>query len=473
MGKKETEFTPLKYRRLMEKMKKDKLRGNYLDDSFDDLDSGELPQSSSNLEDDYQIDLDEDSLVNPEIIRPMMSWWDKNDLTRELKRQEEKYNLSVKEGERYNSSNIPEYITYDLYSLFNNSMNDISFVKPNEDNKWKFDLTQKFNDYLLRTITERNSVNSFITVNEFVKMLSKLVQEEKQKPENKGKSDEELLQDVIKKGSNGGGEQKKFDQALNKAKKEIEDKQQQVKDAGGLQASKSDNPFEFKEIGAMLDFAHMVKHIPLNHKFVANFVNKSLKFSAGYFSNSYKQFEESILDSDTVDSIENCEDLLPIYRNLNIEDLMTNYRKYNLAFDVFIDNSGSMSSTYNFDSKSITGFDLCKIMALKLHKMNIVKDVYLFNDTYKKVDDINTIFKLGTCGGTQIDRVVDFVNKTGRPAVVLTDMQDTICHYSNKVFFIGILDAEFCFDGTGKRFGTNKQCIKFNKEGKFNKVHQL
>ena len=157
---------------------------------------------------------------------------------------------------------------------------------------------------------------------------------------------------------------------------------------------------------------------------------------------------------------------------MNIEDLMTNYRKYNLAFDVFIDNSGSMSSHYNFDGKSMSGFDLCKITALKLHNMNLVKDVYLFNDTYKKVTDMKNIFKLGTHGGTQIDRVVNYVNETGRPAVVLTDMQDTITQYSNKVFFIGILDAHFQFQDSGLKFGTNKQCIKFNKDGKFNKVYQ-
>lgn len=470
MAKKEKEFTARRAKNLLEKMRKDKLRGNYIQDDLDFEETQGLNSFNTEEEDDLGLD---DSLFSNEIVKPNMSWWDKNDLSRELDRQKDKYNEQAKDGDKYDNSVIPKYLTYDLYSLFNNSIQDVEFAKSNPENKWQFDIMQKFNDYLLRTITEKNSLNSFITVNEFVKMLSKLVEKEKQKPENQGKSDEECLKQVCKNGLNGnGGQQKAFNNALDQAKKNIEDKQEQLKNAGGLQASKTDNPFEFKDIGAMLDFASMVKHMPLNHKFVANFVNKSLKFSSGYFSNSYKQYEESILDSDTVDTIENYEDLLPIYRNMNIEDLMTTYRKYNMAFDIFIDNSGSMESHYQFDGKSITGFDLCKIMALKLHNMNVVKDVYLFNDTYKKVTDLRGIFKLGTQGGTQIDRVVNYVNETGRPAVVLTDMCDTINSYSNKVFFIGVLDSRFTFRGAGERFGTNKQCIKFNNKGDFQKVYQ-
>jgi len=349
----------------------------------------------------------------------------------------------------------------------------VQLQPPPDENQWQFDLMQRFNDYLLRGITENNSVNSFVTVNEFIKMLSKLVEQEKKKPENQGKSNEELLQQVVKNGSNGSAaDQKKFQRALDQAKKNIEEKQQQVEQASGLQAGKSDTPFDFKEIDQLLDFANLVKHMPLNHKFVANFVNQSLKFSSGYFSNSYKQYEESILDSDVVDNIENFEELLPVYKNLNIEDLMTNYRKYNLSFDIFIDNSGSMDSSYRFDGKSVSGFDLCKIMALKLNNMKLVKDVYLFNDSYKKVNNLNEIFKLRTSGGTQIDKVVQYVNSTGRPAVVLTDMQDTVYNHSINIFFIGILDARFNFRESAIKFGTNKQCVRFNENGTFTKVYQ-
>jgi len=463
------ELSALQVRNHLERVRKNKLQGNYIDD---DLDSGETQSLfSNNFNDDDDL-LFDDSLVNPEIIRPTLSWWDKNDLIRALKRQEDKYN-KANTNDMYNQDNIPKHISYDLYSLFNNPMSNIQFSKPTDENQWQFDLMQRFNDYLLRGITENNSVNSFVTVNEFIKMLSKLVEQEKKKPENQGKSNEELLQQVVKNGSNGSvADQKKFQRALDQAKKNIEEKQQQVEQASGLQAGKSDTPFDFKEIDQLLDFANLVKHMPLNHKFVANFVNQSLKFSSGYFSNSYKQYEESILDSDVVDNIENFEELLPVYKNLNIEDLMTNYRKYNLSFDIFIDNSGSMDSSYRFDGKSVSGFDLCKIMALKLNNMKLVKDVYLFNDSYKKVNNLNEIFKLRTSGGTQIDKVVQYVNSTGRPAVVLTDMQDTVYNHSKNIFFIGILDARFNFRESAIKFGTNKQCVRFNENGTFTKVYQ-
>ncbi len=457
MAKKE--FTPESARRLLNNRRSDiRINNSNLDSLDEDLGFLNLEEETEEL--DFGL-----AEVTQEVISPGLSWWDKKDLKKALYTQQEKHNAT---GEKkYDISNIPEPVINDIYSMFYNNSNSLEFVKKTENNKWQFDLNEKLNDYLLKVVTENSSVNSFITVNEFSKMLSVLIEEEKQK--NPDSSNEDCLKNVLEKAGNSKAGSNKLNNEIEKAKKKIDEKQQEVKEASGLQAGKSDNPFEFHEIDNLLDFAKMVKHLPLNHKFVANFVNQSLKFSTGYFSSSYQVIEESILDADTVDSIENCEDLLPVYKNLNLEDLMTTTRKYNLSFDIFIDNSGSMNSQYRFDGKSISGFDLCKIMALKLHNMGIVKDVYLFNDNYKKVQDIQNIFKLRTCGGTQIDRVVDYVNQTGRPAVVLTDMQDTIHSYSNKVFFIGVLDSKFSFADSGQRFATNHQCIKFNNMGQFKK----
>jgi hypothetical protein len=113
-------------------------------------------------------------------------------------------------------------------------------------------------------------------------------------------------------------------------------------------------------------------------------------------------------------------------------------------------------------------------MVAKLSEMDMLNDVYTFDNKVKKYKkDPISIAMLGCGGGTTIDAAVNSVVNNGVNAIILTDAEDDCNIYSEKAFFIGLNGARFNnFDSEViKEYSNKDQVVVFDGKS-MKKVNQ-
>jgi hypothetical protein len=347
-------------------------------------------------------------------------------------------------------------------------------------------LINKASDYYFKTVTSTSNFNSYVLTSEIAKQLLLLYkQENPDGPGNcgeNGPSGKSGMQQMLEKmGGNKRGDQQvqdAMDKARENAEKEIEQKENAADTAGGLSAGKDLGSLSFGDIKEFMDYMEAIKHINLKSDLINNFVKTTLKLSKTYFSSKYKEFEEELLEAEEVDDLMGLENLAPQMKKVHLDDIVTHARQYHMKFDVYVDISGSMGSniySYKSNSPSISGLDMAKITCLKLKQLGYVDDVYPFESRLHPVlRDALSIATMHVTGGTDIDEVIRNIQKTGKPSVVITDMEDHISLYNDNVYFIGILGAtfeQFKHQPAGQQYVRNRQCVKYDNSNNFQFVH--
>jgi hypothetical protein len=438
----------------MEKFKKQQMYG--------DTDVAELDSSAPKFTFDLQKSISTRELVNPQLSR-----WDKEDLLSALRRDPDF------QGGAVDLNKIPKYMIYDMYSWFYNPMNTMKMGKVDDENKWQYNILKKLNNIYLRTATEKSLPHSYLVASEYTRMMYAKIEEEQKKDPNK--SAEDILKDWSEQDEKKKpGQQSSMDQAIQQANQKIEEKMQDFDDkqelvgAGGG-ATKESSVQTFNETTGVLEAMKYLKSVRISNGTIQDFIKTSLKLSSNHFSSSYQETEESIFDADEIEDLAGLEYLMPQFKFTQLEDITTSIRKYNLNFDIYIDNSGSMDASIRLEKGTITAFDMCKITALKIVQLGYGKDIYIFNnDVYKM--DLKKVLYQKTYGGTQTERVIDHIVKTGRPGLILTDMCDSIQKYTKNAYFIGINGANFTgLRGEAERYLSDKQVMVY-QGGKFEKA---
>ena len=147
-------------------------------------------------------------------------------------------------------------------------------------------------------------------------------------------------------------------------------------------------------------------------------IKKLLDKSVSYFSAKTTTQYEDLLNSDNIAGLEDYFLLHPKLRKICLEDILVKDTKSIGKIDIYIDISGSMDSDCgikNSEMRYVTKLDFCKTFAAKLKAMDMLNDVYVFNNKVKKMkNDLITISMLSTSGGTTIDAAV---RKIGRAHV--------------------------------------------------------
>jgi hypothetical protein len=176
-------------------------------------------------------------------------------------------------------------------------------------------------------------------------------------------------------------------------------------------------------------------------------IKKLLDKSVSYFSAKKETTYEDLFNSDNMAGLEDYELLHPKLRKIFAEDLQVKDTKSVGKIDIYIDRSGSMSSNCGItgsNSAYITKMEFCKSFAAKLKSMDMLNDVYTFDNRLKKCkNDIISIAMMDCGGGTTIDVAVRNIEKEGRNALIITDAEDNCNIYSDKAFFIGVKGANF------------------------------
>jgi hypothetical protein len=399
---------------------------------------------------------------------------------------------------RDNYRNFPKHFAKDIFKMFYHRMENLEFEERTDKNHSKFRFLERANNPVAKIMTEGSNLKSAIFARNIMgAYLTMLTTMDYVDPETS---------DKIKKGACGEGSgdmdgsgNDDFDQAMKdmmdsargkSAMNEALDKAtdlcnqmddamdddtqeqmfEQASDAGGNNAGKL-SPDYVKQVAASL------KSIRMSMGPLKESLKKLLDKSASYFSSKKEVIYEDIFNSDNVSEIEDYVLLHPKLRKLFVEDIYTKDQKSVGKIDVYIDISGSMSSgcgVEDEDGRYISRIDFCKSMVAKLSEMDMLNNVYTFDNrvkSYKK--DPISIAMLGCGGGTTIDAAVRSVDENGVNAIILTDAEDSCYIYSEKAFFIGLKGAKFNhFDNEIIKEYSNKDQVVVFDGSSIKKVNQ-
>jgi hypothetical protein len=162
--------------------------------------------------------------------------------------------------------------------------------------------------------------------------------------------------------------------------------------------------------------------------------------------------------------------LHPKFRSVMIEDMLVKETKKIGKIDVYVDVSGSMSSSAQIENDKggyldISRSTFAKSLVLKLKKMDLVNEVYSFeNRVHKEGSKLIDILSLDGNGGTDLDKVIEKIRLNDKNALIITDAEDRCTKYSDKAFFIGVSGSRFnSFDTQVLReYHSKKQMVIFD-----------
>ena len=192
--------------------------------------------------------------------------------------------------------------------------------------------------------------------------------------------------------------------------------------------------------------------------------------SVSYFSAKTTTQYEDLLNSDNIAGLEDYFLLHPKLRKICLEDILVKDTKSIGKIDVYIDISGSMSSGCGVKDSygnGISRIDFCKAFVAKLIELDMLNDVYLFNNKVKKYkNDVMSVSMIDTSGGTTINNAVSSIERNGVNAIILTDAEDGCNIYSDKAFFIGLKGCNFNYfhEDTLQQYREAEQIVVFDGE---------
>lgn len=296
------------------------------------------------------------------------------------------------------------------------------------------------------------------------------VKDWKKKNAEKELSKEEVLAQTIERIFNKPDVKQRFDQAIMKADQLMSDLEK-----AGIDL-KEDGLGQIAEIANLKQVRSDIHALTMNKRAIVEAVKQILDNSKNYFSKKYKLKEIDLLEADEIEEIYGMEYIHPVFQGLMLDRLSTEERKYLGKIDLFIDISGSMGSGSGIPGVSNILF--AKSIALAMLNMDLLNNLYTFDTRVTKIEatELN-ILMIGFGGGTSIETVVQHVvNKSKNNAICLTDGEDSVQTYDERMFFMGTIGVMFSYfshpsyggkqdsngDTAGMKYIKSGQCINFD-----------
>ena len=210
-----------------------------------------------------------------------------------------------------------------------------------------------------------------------------------------------------------------------------------------------------------------LSRISIDKSSIKKVLEKILNESMNYFSTKFKRVEESLFDCEECEDLFGLEFLHPVFKNSEIMSVGNESRVYKGKMDLYLDCSGSMSYEENFEGTQIRMIDLAKGIAMVLHRMGMIENLYFFDNHLYKINNVNelTILSFSKSGGTNFNKVIDMINENGNNSVIITDGEDSCRKYSKQAFWIGIGGTKFTNDYSDSVFPmyrSNRQAVAYN-----------
>ena len=447
-------------------------------------------------------------------ILPGVTYWEEQKLN--------KIQDYIKEQTKSEDCNVPMHMLKDVYSMYVNK--DFKLAKTEGHTRIKSKVIQKSYNSLTKILTSDSSLFSQMITKEIGVYLQEVERQfsEEMEKQGKGKSgqsafDEQIGNDssLSKYDSNGNGEGEDSDPSegsdgkgkaptkdtgskghgdltpedeklmdsldkilekneskLEKAIKNAEDKMKDLEEKLGkdvlVDLANSNDDF----LEQIDNIRSALQNVAINKEKIKEVLVKILNKSQNYFSKNSITVEESIFDSEELEDLFGLEFLHPIFRGTGVLEVGNESKIYTGKIDLYLDCSGSMGSTENFDGKRIRMCDLVKGIAMVLYRMNMIDKLYFFDGSIYEIKNINefTILGFNKSGGTDFNKVVSQCEINGRNSVVITDGEDSCDKYASNVFWVGVGGTQFSGGYSGgtafETYKKTRQCVTY-KSGNF------
>lgn len=392
----------------------------------------------------------------------------------------QKFHEKIKE----NYEKLPKSLQYDVQKLYYHKMDRLEFEERTDKNQTRFKFLEKANNPVGKIMTEGSNLKSAVfTKNMMLYYLLQLTQMEYVDPDahqnmmnnlngegdgDPDQSDKDMNNHMDNKAGNNMLEEL-MNEAQQTAKlmdehidKDIQEKMfDNANKNGGNEAGKL-SPDYIRTI------AENLESIKLSMGSLKEKIKKLLDKSTSYFSSREIVKYEDLFNADDVSGLDDHILLHPKLRKIFLEDIMVKETKKVGKIDVYVDISGSMSSSCgvrNTKGHMISKIDFAKSIIAKLKEMDILNDVYLFDTSVKKYrNDLISISMIDCGGGTTINAALRSIEKHGNNALVITDAEDHCSIFSEKAFFIGVEGARFTgFDrNVVKEYASRGQMVVFD-----------
>lgn len=380
---------------------------------------------------------------------------------------------------------FPKHLSRDIFKMFYNKIEKLDFEDRDEKNQTKFKFLEHSNNPVAKIMSENSQLKSAIfmknIVGYYIMQLAMLkFQDENAANElmdNLSNGGDEFgndkAQDIMKKMLESRQSKNMLEDALKEAQntcKSLDDsmdseQQKQMFEAcsegGQSEASKLDGSY-------IESISRKIQSVNLSLGSLKEKIKKLMDKSVSYFSAKETVQFENIFDANDTTGIEDYLFLHPKLRKVMAEDIMVKETKKIGKIDVYIDISGSMSSSCginNSEGNYVSKLDFCKSFVYKIKQMDMLNELYTFQNCVKHVkNDLVSIAMITETGGTDINKCVRKVIENGVNAIVITDAEDHCEMYSDKAFFIGVKGSDFTGFSSDviKKYSDNQQVIVFD-----------
>jgi hypothetical protein len=384
-----------------------------------------------------------------------------------------------------NYKKFPKHMAKDIFKMYYNPIDKLDFEERTDKNHTKFKFLERANNPVGKIMSEKSNLKSAIYARNilayFIARMTIMDYTDPQASEDiknglNGQSDfdndgvDKAMQDMMdsKQGKS------MLEDAMQKAQdlckemdknvdEDIQDEMFENANKGGEDGTAGKlSPDYMRQIAARLE------SISFSMGSLKEKIKKLLDKSVSYFSAKKETTYDDLFNSENIAGLEDYELLHPKLRKIFAEDLQVKDSKSVGKIDLYIDVSGSMSSSCgvtNKDGNRISKIDFCKAFAAKLKGMDMLNDVYAFDNRVKKrKNDLISISMMDCGGGTTIDNAIHSIEKNGVNALVITDAEDHCTIYSDKAFFIGVQGARFAHfhNETIHNYSTKGQVVVFD-----------
>lgn len=380
-------------------------------------------------------------------------------------------------------SKFPKHLSKDIFKMFYNKIERLDFDERTEKNHSKYKFLEHSNNPVGKIMSENSQLKSAIFMKNIVGYYLTQLAMLKFQDADAAKEMTDSLQegsefgndkadDIMQKMLKGKLSKDMLDEAINNAQQtcktlddamseEQQDQMFEACDEGSSEASKLDGSF-------IENISRQIQSIRLSLGSLKDKIKKLMDKSASYFSAREETVYEDLFNSDNLGGLDDFVLLHPKLRKLMAEDIMIKETKKVGKIDVYIDVSGSMSSSCgiaNSDGNFVSKLDFCKSFIFKLKEMDMLNELYTFQNVVRNIkSDLVTIAMINDSGGTDIDKAVRKIVDNGVNAIVITDAEDHCTIYTDKAFFIGVNGCRFDSfqDETIKMYSEQNQVIMFD-----------
>jgi len=450
----------------------------------------------------------------PDLIKPHMHWLDEDRIDKimdyhmyygDYKQAKDSYNKFAKSADyqkkipdgqkpdfnafveklRENYRNFPKHLVKDIFKMYYNPMEKLEFEERTEKNHTKFRFLENANNPVAKIMSQGSNLKSAIFArNILTNYLLRMTQmdyvdaEQSEKIKNglNGNSDfdNEGVDKAMDSMCNSAASKKAMEEAIKEATEmcksmdeslsdDIQEKMFENANKGGSDGTAGTLTPDYIRI-----VSSKLEEIKLSMGCLKEKLKKLLDKSVSYFSAKKETVYEDLFNSDNMAGLDEFELLHPKLRKIFAEDLQVKDTRSVGKIDVYIDVSGSMSSTCgvrDVKGNDVSRIDFAKSMVAKLAQLDMLNDVYVFDTRVRKYKkDPVSIAMLDCNGGTTINNAIRNIEKNGVNAIIITDAEDGCDTYCDKAFFIGLNGARFNHfnDDVISEYSRKDQVVIFN-----------